>query len=238
MVFAMKSAVLGPIILFIFIALSNGQNSDDVLRNPEEENLNDDESKKDSGGSNRVVILGVTLSASVMVAVAGIFIGKYFHVEKLLCCCCKSKKLDEEKLETIPQSDASAAWYGSDPYKESNIFMTGNVNKGYSRNDKAQEEDDKENIEVKRTSVSKTHGVPLFYRHHQSTSLKPPTMTMNIEPVGFGATTTRVAADGSIVRSQLETDNNFSAATETYQTSHNSSTSYKAAASVQDDILF
>ncbi|XP_078485189.1 uncharacterized protein LOC100185162 [Ciona intestinalis] len=226
-------------LLLVFLCQSIlGQNSDDVMRTPDED-ANDDADKKDAGGSNKVVILGVTLSASVMVAVAGIFIGKYFHVEKLLCCCCKKKTADEEKLDTNPLGDAG--WYGSEVNKESNMFMTGRVNGAYSANENSKGDEKKE--EIKKQSESKrSHGprrapvLPSSTKHKKS---KATSMTVNIEPVGFGACTTHIAADGSLVKARaVEEKFNQTPATESQNISYNSETSYKTAASQHDDILF
>nr|XP_002119430.2 uncharacterized protein LOC100185162 [Ciona intestinalis] len=233
----MKSTIYVALVLVFLFQSALGQNSDDVMRTPDEET--NDEDKKDAGGSNKVVVLGVALSASVMVAVAGIFIGKYFHVEKLLCCCCKKKTADEEKLDTNPLGDAG--WYGSDINKESNMFMTGRVNGAYSANENFKGDEKKE--ETKKQSESKrSHGprrapvLPSSTKHKKS---KATSMTVNIEPVGFGACTTHIAADGSLVKARaVEEKFNQTPATESQITSYNSETSYKAAASQHDDILF
>lgn len=55
----------------------------------------------DTGSGNKVVILGVTLSLTIIFAISGVFIGLYFKVERIFCCC-ECCKQDEEDIPTKP----------------------------------------------------------------------------------------------------------------------------------------
>ncbi|XP_076820695.1 uncharacterized protein LOC143466003 [Clavelina lepadiformis] len=215
--------------------------NDDVSRNAEEDTPTN-ASEDGEGKNNSVVILGVTLSLSVIVAIAGIFIGLYFRVEQILRCCRKNNNQTEEvsKLET-----GDASWYGND--KSNNMFMTSATNPAFITNENLQTET---TSEKKENDTSETKSAPNQHKKSKHKPFFPPSgknkkkarssMAENEEPVGFRATSTHVTGDGIIVCSPGANDDEMVQTARSKQTHHprGIETGHKPFSTQQDDILF
>lgn len=68
-----------------------------------------------------VVVLGVTLSLTLMFAIIGTIIGVHFHVERILCFCCKRfREGDQTKLK----NDSLVTWYGKNKSSSANFYLS------------------------------------------------------------------------------------------------------------------
>ena len=139
-----------------------------------------------AGESNYVVILGVTLSLSIIFAIAGVFIGLYFHVERACCCCCCYD-------DTTPDDNMTTATATTDP---GTMRDTGHDNPNMYNVS--------EEIQVGGRNAAKKKNRKKFFfsnlpRGHKGNS-ENRSLVLDTIPTAFGATSTSVSSDGQIVR--------------------------------------